>query len=260
MHGSSPPSCTAGRILERLDSIRFYALDIRLQPIGVTGTDTLHALKIATAVQASGSFSAAARQAGVTPAAVAKLMAQLESRLNVRLFDRTTHHLSVTDEGRDLLERIATPLRDVEDALASTDSTHAKGAVKVSVPGSFARMAVIPTLPVFQRHFPDVQIDLRLENRRVDLVAERYDCAVGASLSPDSSLVARPLATLRACALRISGVPRGAWRTPCRGRSVQPSPHRAAVGYHRALASLGPHDKGADRAPCPRRCPAADRS
>ena len=153
---------------------------------------------MAGAVRLAGSFSAAARQVGVTPAAVAKLIAQLETRLGVRLFDRTTHHLSVTDEGRELLERLVAPLRDVEDVLASTGAGKpAQGAVKVSVPASFARMAVIPTLPAFLERFPEVKVDLRLENRRVDLVAEGYDCAIGASLTADSSLVARPLATLR---------------------------------------------------------------
>jgi DNA-binding transcriptional LysR family regulator len=159
--------------------------------------DTFQALRVAAAVQRAGSFSGAARQLGVSPAAVAKLVAQLESRLGLRLFDRTTHDLSVTGEGRDLLARLAAPLREVDDALASGRSAKlASGAVKVSVPASFARMAVIPALATFQQQFPDVQLDLRLENRRVDLVAEGYDCGIGASLAPDSTLVARPLATL----------------------------------------------------------------
>ncbi len=160
--------------------------------------DTLEALKVAAVVYAAGSFSAAARQLGVTPAAVAKQVAQLEGQLEARLFDRTTHHLSVTEEGREILERVAAPLRELEDALAAPQSSkQTRGTVKVSVPASFARMAVIPDLAKFQERFPDVSLDLRLENRRVDLVAESYDCAIGASLSPDSSLVGRPLATLR---------------------------------------------------------------
>jgi DNA-binding transcriptional LysR family regulator len=89
------------------------------QPKRVTRLDTFQALKVAAAVQRAGSFSAAARQIGVSPAAVAKLVAQLESRLGLRLFDRTTHDLSVTGEGRDLLARLAVPLREVDDALAS---------------------------------------------------------------------------------------------------------------------------------------------
>lgn len=159
--------------------------------------DTLQALKVAAAAQRAGSFSGAARQIGVSPAAVTKLVAQLEARLGVRLFERTTHHLSVTEEGRELLGRIDAPLREVEEALASGRTAKAaRGTVKVSVPATFARMAIIPALPAFQERFPEVQLDLRLENRRVDLVAEGYDCAIGASLAPDSTLVARPLATL----------------------------------------------------------------
>ena len=160
--------------------------------------DTLQALKVAGVVHAAGSFSAAARQLGVTPAAVAKQVAQLEDRLGTRLFDRTTHHLAVTAEGREMLERIAAPLRDLQEALTpSMDSARATGTVKVSVPASFARMAVLPSLAAFQERYPEIRLDLRLENRRVDLVAEGYDCGIGASLAPDSSLVARPLATLR---------------------------------------------------------------
>lgn len=159
--------------------------------------DTFQALKVAAAVQQAGSFSGAARQIGVSPAAVAKLVAQLEERLGLRLFERTTHHLAPTEEGRELLGRIDAPLREVEDALATGQaSKDVKGAVKVSVPASFARMALIPVLPAFQQQFPDIRLDLRLENRRVNLVAEGYDCAIAASLAPDSTLVARPLATL----------------------------------------------------------------
>jgi len=159
--------------------------------------DTFQALKVAAAVQRAGSFSGAARQIGVSPAAVAKLVAQLEVRLGMRLFERTTHHLAVTEEGRDLLSRIDAPLREVDEALASGRAAkEARGAVKVSVPATFARMTIIPSLAAFQDKFPDIQLDLRLENRRVDLVAEGYDCAIGASLAPDSTLVARPLATL----------------------------------------------------------------
>jgi DNA-binding transcriptional LysR family regulator len=160
--------------------------------------DTFQALKLAAAVQRAGSFSGAARHVGVSPAAVAKLVAQLEARLGLRLFERTTHHLAVTEEGRELLARIDAPLREVDEALASgRGAKTARGAVKVSVPATFARMAVIPHLAAFQARHPDLQLDLRLENRRVDLVAEGYDCAIGAALSPDSTLVARPLASLR---------------------------------------------------------------
>ncbi len=160
--------------------------------------DTLQALGVAATVRRVGSFSGAARQIGVTPAAVAKQVAQLEARLGVRLFDRNTHHLAITEEGQALLERVSGPLQEVQDALATGRAARvARGVVKVSVPATFARMAIIPNLAAFQARFPEVQVDLRLENRRVDLVAEGYDCAIGAALKPDSTLVARTLASLR---------------------------------------------------------------
>jgi DNA-binding transcriptional LysR family regulator len=80
--------------------------------------DTFQALRVAAEVLRAGSFSTAARQIGVSPAAAAKLVAQLEARLGLPLFDRTTHHLAVTEEGCDLFGRIETPLREVEEALA----------------------------------------------------------------------------------------------------------------------------------------------
>ena len=185
--------------------------------------DLFQGLKVAAAVQRAGSFSGAARQIGVTPASVAKLIAQLESRLDTRLFDRTTHHLAVTEEGRELLRRLDAPLREVEEALSmGRAAKESRGAVKVSVPASFARMAVIPALAEFHAKFPDIQLDLRLENRRVDLVAEGYDCAIGAALSPDSNLVARPLATL--------------WPVLC----ASPG-YLAAHGEPRKLADLAGH-------------------
>lgn len=160
--------------------------------------DLLQGLQIASAVLHAGSFSAAARQRSLTPAAVAKQVAQLEARLGLRLFERSTRHLAPTEEGRELLQRLQAPLRALEDALGGEAGTRAaRGVVKVSVPASFARMAVIPFLPDFQRAHPALQLDLRLENRRVDLLAEGYDCAIGADLAPDATLVARPLATLR---------------------------------------------------------------
>jgi DNA-binding transcriptional LysR family regulator len=185
--------------------------------------DLFQGLKVAAAVQQASSFSGAARQIGVTPAAVAKLIAQLETRLGTRLFDRTTHHLAITEEGHELLQRLEAPLREVEDALwMGRAAKENRGAVKVSVPASFARMAVIPALADFQAKFPDIQLDLRLENRRVDLVAEGYDCAIGAALSPDSTLVARPLATL--------------WPVLC----ASPG-YLAAHGEPRKLADLAGH-------------------
>jgi DNA-binding transcriptional LysR family regulator len=143
----------------------------------------------------SGGFSEAARQIGVTPAAVAKQMAQLEKQLGFRLFDRNTRHLKVTEEGALFLQTIQSPLLQIQQMMQSPLQNHAhKGRVKVSVPASFAKMAVLPALPLFQAAYPDIELDIRLENRRVNLLAESYDCAIGSALEPDANLVARPLA------------------------------------------------------------------
>jgi DNA-binding transcriptional LysR family regulator len=159
--------------------------------------DTLEALALAQLVLREGSFSAAAQRRGASPAVVAKQVAQLEQRLNLRLFERSTRHLAPTPEGRALLHDVAPPLRELQQRLAGGRQRGAAGVVKVSVSGAFARLALVPTLPAFQQRHPDVQLDLHLENRRVDLLAEGYDCAIGTALPEDAALVSRQLVTLR---------------------------------------------------------------
>ena len=160
-----------------------------------TDIDLFKALKCFTAAIERGSFSAAARQLGLTPAAVSKQIAHLETRLGVRLFQRTTRQLSPTEEGRRLHALTLGPAQEIEDALQSVTGKDAKveGIVRVSLPLVFTRFALLPYLPEFMRQYPDVLLDLRFENRQVDLIAENYDCAIGVLSEQDSNVVARAL-------------------------------------------------------------------
>jgi DNA-binding transcriptional LysR family regulator len=158
--------------------------------------DNLKALRVAQMVLRSGSFSSAARHLGVRAAAVSKSVAELEAQLGLRLFDRSTRSLAPTEEGRRLLERLGPALQEIDDALSDRAGSP-RGQVKVSVSGPFARMTLLPGLPAFHEQHPDIVLDLRMENRRVDLIGEGYDCAIGVAPPADSTLVARPLARLQ---------------------------------------------------------------
>ena len=158
--------------------------------------DTLKALRVAQTVLRTGSFSSAARVLGVRAATVSKSMAELEQQLDMRLFERSTRSFAPTQECQRMLEALAPALQQIDDAL-SERGAEPRGVVKVSVSGPFARMTLLPGLPAFQDRHPDIVLDLRMENRRVDLIGEAYDCAIGVAPPVDSTLVARPLARLR---------------------------------------------------------------
>jgi DNA-binding transcriptional LysR family regulator len=147
-----------------------------------------------TAAEA-GSFSAAARRAGVSPAAVSKGIARLERTLGVRLFHRTTHSLSLTEDGAALLRRITPLLSELESSLEGISDRHEQptGRVKVNLPDSFGRECVLPLLGGFLSDYPGIELDLHFDDRVRDLVAEGFDVGIGNRINEDSRLIARPL-------------------------------------------------------------------
>ncbi|TDN62057.1 LysR family transcriptional regulator [Paraburkholderia sp. BL10I2N1] len=165
---------------------------------GATSIDLFRALKTFAATVESTNFSAAGRQLGVTPGAVSKQIGMLEALLGCRLFQRTTRHLAITEEGRRLYAMVLQPAQQIEDAIAalSADETRVSGLVKVSLPIAFSRVALLPVLNRFRERFPQITLDLRFENRQVDLISEGYDCAIGQLHDTDTSVVARTLAPL----------------------------------------------------------------
>jgi DNA-binding transcriptional LysR family regulator len=144
-------------------------------------------------------FSAAARHLGVTPAAVSKSVRTLESRLGVRLFHRTTHKLTLTDDGQRLLERAGPLLAELDEAVDATCSSPERlsGLIRVAAPYNFGKTYIIPVLRDFCTAHPEVELDLRLEDHVIDLVEERIDVSVGVRMSPAQSLVARRLCDSR---------------------------------------------------------------
>ena len=147
-----------------------------------------------------GSFSAAARSLDLTPSAVSKQIRRLEDRLGVRLFNRTTRRISLTEAGQayyDRCARIIAEIREAEEAVSSL-SRSPRGTLRVSATVSFARVEVLPLINRFLRHYPEVSMDVDLTDRPVDLVEEGVDVAIQwREQMDDPSLIARRLAVNR---------------------------------------------------------------
>lgn len=143
----------------------------------------------------TGSFTAAANEAGITPAAVSRSVARLEERLGVRLFVRTTRQMRLTDDGRTYFEQCRqalTQLVDAERAVSGGQSI-ASGRLRISVPTPYAHYRLFPRLPEFRRRYPQVQVEVHVSNRNIDFANEGYDLAIRGRDPADSSLVARRL-------------------------------------------------------------------
>ena len=150
-------------------------------------------------VVARGSLSAAARAEGIAPAMIGRRLDALEARLGVKLLQRTTRRLVLTDEGSAFLEdcqRILAEVGDAESAI-SEHSMRASGHLTVSAPAGFGRQHVAPLLPSFLAEHRDVTINLNLSDRVVDLVAEGVDVAIRIASLDDSNLVGVKLADNR---------------------------------------------------------------
>jgi DNA-binding transcriptional LysR family regulator len=156
-------------------------------------------MKTFAAVVDGGSFVQAADTLSMSKPAVSRHVAELEQRLGVRLLQRTTRKLSLTEEGRLFYGRCKTVLADVEVAEEeiTAQSIAVKGLIKVNVPISFGLLELAPLWPDFMTRFPDVELDITFADRMVDLVEEGYDMAVRIARLPNSSLVSRKLASTR---------------------------------------------------------------
>ncbi|AMJ59115.1 LysR family transcriptional regulator [Bosea sp. PAMC 26642] len=142
------------------------------------------------------SMSAAGRQLKLSPAVISKRIRRLEERLGVRLLQRTTRQLSLTEAGQGFYERVVSILSSIEDAEAwvASGSGQARGTLRVSAPTSFGRMHIAPHLKPFLDANPLVNVELILGDDFVDIIGEGFDLAVRIADLQDSSFVARRLA------------------------------------------------------------------
>jgi len=178
--------------------------------------DKLRAMETFTRIVERGSLTAAAEALGSSLPSVVRTLAALESALDVRLLNRTTRRIALTDEGREYYERCKRVLADVEEAEAALSARRAapKGRLRITAPVMFGRLHVAPLVVEFLARYSAVQVELLLLDRVIDLLEEGVDAAVRIAPLPDSSLVAMPVGQTRrvACAspayLRRAGTPR----------------------------------------------------
>jgi DNA-binding transcriptional LysR family regulator len=147
---------------------------------------------------AAGSFTAAATRLDLSPAAVSKNVMKLEAELGVRLFNRHTRRIVLTPEGAAFAEQAREALRALDNALNAVrdGQLEPSGRVRISVGSAFGRRYVLPALPALLARHPKLEVEVSLDNRAVDLVAEGYDIGIRGGHIQDSSLVARRVARL----------------------------------------------------------------
>ena len=154
-----------------------------------------------------GSYRAAARTLGISPSAISKSVQRLESRLGVRLFNRTTRSLTLTREGRDLHEHALRLLGEAEviEQMALAARGEPAGMLKVTAALPIGLHILGPSLPAFIACYPRVSIDLRLSDTIADLVEEGIDVAIRVGPLIDSRIIARRLCSNRVCAYASPG-------------------------------------------------------
>jgi LysR family transcriptional regulator for bpeEF and oprC len=155
--------------------------------------DQLVAMRAFARVAERASFAQAADELDISRAAASAHVAALEKHLGVRLLNRTTRRVSLTAEGSDYLRRARRILDEVQDAEETLRGSRSKpqGRLRVDVPVSFGRYLLLPALPDFTRRYPAIELDIRLNDRVVDLVAERVDVALRVGTLRQAGLVAR---------------------------------------------------------------------
>jgi DNA-binding transcriptional LysR family regulator len=147
----------------------------------------------------SGSFTTAAERLGLSRSVVSKYISRLEERLGARLLNRTTRRLSLTEAGQTFFTRSQRGLLEIEAAEAEVSSLQAKprGRLRLNTPMSFGILHIAPAIVDFAGRYPEVSVDMSLEDRQVNLIDEGFDLAIRIAELPDSSLIARRLGPCR---------------------------------------------------------------
>ncbi len=159
--------------------------------------DKLTSMKVFATVAKSGSFAAAAKDLGISRAMATKHVMHLENALGVRLLNRTTRRISLTEAGASYLERCLQILEDIEETELAVTQLHTEpqGLLRMSTPPFFGTFHLAPTIAAYLAQYPKVRVDLMVRGGTVDVVSEGLDLAICLGELPDSSLIARKLAS-----------------------------------------------------------------
>ena len=154
----------------------------------------------------SRSFTAAAETTGTTPSAVSKAVSRLERRLAVKLFERTTRAVRLTDEGQAYYKCCSQALADIDDIEAelAVGRVEPRGKLRISLPASYGLKRVVPYLGRYLERYPKVSVDVNLSNEVKDFIADGFDMAVRLGRVQDSRLIAVPLHKTRYCIVASS--------------------------------------------------------
>jgi DNA-binding transcriptional LysR family regulator len=209
--------------------------------------DRLDELTIFVGIVDAGSLVSAARRLRLSPPAVTRALSSLEDRIGLRLIERTTRRLAPTEAGSALAERARTILADYDRLIAGAAQTPVRGVLRITAPVQFGRRHVAPIVSAFLNEYPDVRVELSLNDHNLDLIEQGLDVAVRIGPLEDSSLVARQVGSVRRVVVASPeylvrrGVPRtpqdllihdtifGMARSPSREWRFGPSPRGATV-------------------------------
>ncbi|MGJ7486607.1 LysR substrate-binding domain-containing protein [Variovorax sp. LT2P21] len=191
--------------------------------------DAMHAF---ARVVETRSFTKAAETLHMSKTSVTQLVQQLEARLRVKLLNRTTRKVNVTADGAAYYERVVRLLADMDDAETSLSSASAspRGRLRVDVPSPLARMILVPALPAFHARYPEIQLDMGVSDRMVDLIGENVDCVVRGGVITDPSLMARHVSDLALGVYAAPGYLASAG-TPSHPRVLDDGAGHRIVGY-----------------------------
>jgi LysR family transcriptional regulator, regulator for bpeEF and oprC len=160
--------------------------------------DQLAGMRAFVRVVEAGTFSQAATSLRMPKPTVTKLIQALETHVSTKLLNRTTRRVTVTPDGAAYYERVVRLLTELDelDGSMALSQAHAKGRLRVDVGTSLAILVIIPALPDFYARYPDIQIDLGVTDRPVDLIGENVDCVIRGGDLTDQSLIARRIAEM----------------------------------------------------------------
>ncbi len=160
--------------------------------------DTLDGMKTVVAVVEAGSFTAASERLNISKALASKYVGEVEKRLNVRLFHRSTRKLALTEAGKSYYQRALPLLEEFTELVDSVtgDQSSPQGLLRVSVPVAFGEMKLAPLIPRFMQQNEDLRLEIILSNSMVDMVEEGIDVRIRVGGVEDSSLIARHINTL----------------------------------------------------------------